>query len=200
MMSNGRIPPPTHYQGGPAAAADAAFCSLRERRRGSVVSASPLGGAGPVALLWCGGDRQSAPPLFQMFPAAALGGSPPIDPPRPPAQHAPGARVVGSMPSAPCVPNGGIGNAPGRGPGQFPTAPPLGSVPGCPAPPGNAAVACGPSRAKAAAIRPPLFCALRRSAPRVLPILPRRGPPWYCVPSGVPIWWTGTAAGGISCD
>lgn len=136
IMSNGRTPPPTHYQGGPAAAADAAFWLLRNRRPGTVLRASPLGGAGPVALLWCGCDRRCAPPLFQMYPAAALGGSPPYDPPRHPAQYAPGARGVGSMPSPPCVPYGGVGNAPGRCPGQFPTAPPLGASPGCAGLPG----------------------------------------------------------------
>lgn len=136
MCRMGENHPPHTLPGGPAAAAVAAFCSLRERRPGSVVSASPLGGAGPVVPLWCGGDRRCAPPLFQMYPAAALGGSPPFDPPRHPAQHAPGARGVGSMPSTPCVPYGGVGNAPGRCPGQFPTAPPLGASPGCAVLPG----------------------------------------------------------------
>lgn len=136
MMSNKRVPPPTHYQGGPAAAADAAFWLLRNRRRGSVVHAPPLGGAGRVALLWCGVCRRCAPPLFQMFPVGRK--RPPSHrSPRPPAQYAPGARGVGSMPSAPCVPNGGVGNAPGRGPGQFPTAPPQGTAPRVPRPTGG---------------------------------------------------------------
>ena len=76
MVSNEIVLPPTHYDGGPAAAADAAVWPLRGRRRGSVVCTPRLGGAGPVVLLWCGGCRLSAPPLFQRKPgrpqAAAL--------------------------------------------------------------------------------------------------------------------------------
>lgn len=177
MMSNKRVPPPTHYQGGPAAAADAAFWLLRNRRRGSVVPAPPLGGAGRVALLWCGVCRRCAPPLFQMFPVGRKRPPSHRSPPAPGTIRAGGAggrlyALRSLRPKRRCR------KCPGQGPGAVSYRAPAGyRAESAASYWGVRRWPVGHHARVPAAIRPPVFCALRGSAPRVLPVPPRIRPP-----------------------
>lgn len=129
MCRMGEHHPPHTLPGGPAAAAVAAFWLLRNRRPGTVLRASPLGGAGPVVPLWCGGDRRCAPPLFQRYPgrpqAAALPGLPAGRP-----HNTRGRRGRSTL--CPLVPTAlrAIGNAPASR-RSFLAMPPLGASRGC---------------------------------------------------------------------